>query len=136
MGFIDIKITSEALARSELPQSRSDGAVIVFFGVVRQYEKGKLIAGIDYEAYVAMAESQMRVIAQKAIEKFSVNEVTLYHRIGYVPVGESSLYLRVQAPHRGPAFEACQLVIEQLKAQVPIWKHVISPKSKVRSLES
>jgi molybdopterin synthase catalytic subunit len=29
----------------------------------------------------------------------------------------------VAAPHRGEAFDACRQLIDDLKAQVPLWKH-------------
>ena len=37
-------------------------------------------------------------------------------------VGEKSMVLAVSAPHRGPAFEAVQYFVDELKRVVPIWK--------------
>ena len=47
----------------------------------------------------------------------------LHHRTGIVPVAEPSLFLRVSARHRGPAFDAAQWIVTELKVAVPIWKH-------------
>ncbi|MGZ7081419.1 MAG: molybdenum cofactor biosynthesis protein MoaE, partial [Thermoanaerobaculia bacterium] len=44
-----------------------------------------------------MAEHQLRLIANAAVEKFQLRQVMLYHRIGFVPTGEASLFLRVGA---------------------------------------
>jgi molybdopterin synthase catalytic subunit len=123
MSRIDIKVTLEKLSRPELSGSPEDGAVVDFFGVVRGTEQGSPIAGIDYEAFTEMAKSEMRKIGQAASGKFSIDVVILHHRIGFVPAGEVSLFLRVEAAHRGPAFQASQWIVEQLKEQVPIWKH-------------
>jgi len=98
------------------------GAVVDFWGVVRQLEDGREIEGIDYEAYQAMAEHQMRLIADAASERFQLKQVRLHHRTGFVPAGEPSLFLRVSAGHRGVAFEASKWIVDELKKKVPIWK--------------
>jgi molybdopterin synthase catalytic subunit len=48
--------------------------------------------------------------------------VTFIHRLGWVPVQETSLFLRVLAAHRGPALRFCAEAIDRMKADVPIWK--------------
>lgn len=100
----------------------SAGAVVDFRGVVRKLEETREIEGIDYEAHPAMAEHQMRLIANAAVEKFGLNEVLLHHRIGFVSAGEASLLLRVRARHRAAAFEASRWIVDELKQRVPIWK--------------
>src|SRR5438477_5432890 len=109
---------------------RAAGAIVDFFGVVRELEDGHEIEGIDYEAHRAMAEHQMKLIADAATEKFQLKRVLLHHRIGFVRAGEASLFLRVSAPHRGTAFEASKWVVDELKKKVPIWKR---PKFKVEN---
>jgi len=98
------------------------GAVVDFWGIVRRLEDGHEIEGIDYEAHKAMAEHQMKVIADAAAETFRLNQVLLHHRIGFVPAGEASLFLRVRAQHRAAAFEASKWIVDELKKKVPIWK--------------
>jgi molybdopterin synthase catalytic subunit len=98
------------------------GAVVDFWGVVRELEDGRKIEGIDYEAHQTMAEHQMKLIADAAAETFRLNQVLLHHRIGFVRAGEASLFLRVSAQHRGEAFEASQRIVDELKKKVPIWK--------------
>lgn len=98
------------------------GAVVDFWGVVRKLEDNREIEGIDYEAHEAMAKHQMKLIADAAIEKFGLRRVVLHHRIGFVPAGEPSLFLRVTAPHRGAAFDASTWIVDELKKKVPIWK--------------
>jgi molybdopterin synthase catalytic subunit len=98
------------------------GAVVDFWGVVRQLENGCEIDGIDYEAHAAMAEHQLRIVADAAAKKFQLRKVLLYHRVGFVRAGEASLYLQVTAPHRAAAFEASKWMVDELKKKVPIWK--------------
>src|SRR5207253_178047 len=98
------------------------GAVVDFWGVVRELEDAREIEGIDYEAHRAMAEHQMKLIADAATEKFQLKRVLLHHRVGFVRAGEASLFLRVCAQHRAPAFEGSKWIVDELKKKVPIWK--------------
>jgi molybdopterin synthase catalytic subunit len=86
-------------------------------------ENGQPIDGIEYQAFVEMAEIELKRIAENARKDFMLGLVLVHHRIGFVPAGEPSLFVRVAAPHRDAAFAGCQHIIEQLKARVPIWKH-------------
>ena len=100
----------------------SAGAIVDFWGVVREAEDGRAIEGIDYEAHNAMAEHQMKLIADAAMTKFQLKRVVLHHRAGFVRAGEPSLFLRVSARHRGVAFDASKWIVDELKKKVPIWK--------------
>ena len=100
------------------------GAIVEFFGNVRPLENAEQIDGIEYEAHREMAEHQLRKIAQEAAERFDLLMIKLHHCLGFVAVGETSLFLRVAAAHRGAAFEASRWTIDELKKRVPIWKSV------------
>ena len=76
------------------------GAVVDSWGVVRPNENGRDIEGIDYEAHREMAEHQLKRIADQAADRFGLNLVIIHHRIGFIAVGEASLFLRVASPHR------------------------------------
>jgi len=98
------------------------GAVVVFWGVVRELEDGRKIEGIDYDAHQAMAEHQLQLVAEAATEKFQLNKVMIHHRVGFVRAGEPSLFLQVWAQHRAAAFESSKWIVDELKKKVPIWK--------------
>jgi molybdopterin synthase catalytic subunit len=98
------------------------GATVDFWGVVRRVEDGREIEGIEYESHRDMAEHQLRQIAKQAAEKFRLQVVIIHHRIGFIVVGEPSLFLRVASPHREEAFRASQWIVTELKKKVPIWK--------------
>ncbi|CAN5752524.1 molybdenum cofactor biosynthesis protein MoaE [soil metagenome] len=99
------------------------GALVDFYGIVRLTEGESEIAGIEYEAHHAMAEHQLRSIAEEAGQKFELQQIMIQHRIGYVPVGVASLLVRVGSRHRAAAFAAGQWVVDELKRRAPIWKH-------------
>jgi molybdopterin synthase catalytic subunit len=98
------------------------GAVIDFWGIVRPIEDGREIDGIDYDAHREMAEHQLKRIAEQAAERFGLKFVIVHHRIGFIAVGEASLFLRVASSHRSEGFRASQWIVDELKEKVPIWK--------------
>jgi molybdopterin synthase catalytic subunit len=118
-------LTRDAIAAEALiaaAKRGSDGAVVVFDGIVRDHTRGRQTLHLDYEAYEAMAEKQMAELAAEAVERFGVRGVTLVHRLGRLEIGETSVLIVVASAHRGAAFEACRWVIDTLKKTVPIWK--------------
>ena len=98
------------------------GAEVEFRGIVRETEHGNTIAGLAYEAHVPMAERHLRRILDQLSKEWPCQAVCFIHRLGWVPVGESSLYIRVRASHREPAFRFCMALIDLLKVDVPVWK--------------
>jgi molybdopterin synthase catalytic subunit len=99
-----------------------DGAVVIFDGIVRNNTRGRETLFLDYEAYETMALTQMRALAEEAVERFRVRDVALVHRLGRIEIGETSVLIVVASAHRGPAFDACRWLIDTLKKTVPIWK--------------
>ena len=106
------------------PRNHNDGAgaTVDFWGAVRRFEDGREIEGIDYEARCEMAEHQLKRVAERAVKKFRLQLVFIHHRIGFIGVGEPSLFLRVTSSHREEAFRASQWIVTELKKKVPIWK--------------
>jgi molybdopterin synthase catalytic subunit/molybdopterin converting factor small subunit len=100
----------------------SDGAVVVFDGIVRDNTRGRSTLHLDYEAYEEMAERQIAELATQALERFGVRGVTLVHRLGRLQIGETSVLIVVASAHRAAAFDACRWLIDTLKKTVPIWK--------------
>jgi molybdopterin synthase catalytic subunit len=100
----------------------SDGAVVVFDGIVRNNTRGRQTLYLDYEAYEEMALKRMNELAAQARERFSVRHVTIVHRLGRLVVSETSVLIIVASAHRGHAFDASRWLIDTLKKTVPIWK--------------
>jgi molybdopterin synthase catalytic subunit/molybdopterin converting factor small subunit len=100
----------------------ADGAVCVFDGIVRDNTRGRKTLHLDYEAYEEMALRQLHLLRAEAIEHHGAREVAIFHRLGRLQVGETSVLIVVASAHRGAAFEACRRVIDTLKKTVPIWK--------------
>ena len=122
---LGILITTTPLQARPNDWSGRAGATLDFWGVVRAREEGREISGIEYEAHQAMAEHQMKTIAEAARAEFGLEEVFLEHRIGFVAAGEASLFLRVASAHRAVAYQGSAWIVAELKQKVPIWKRPV-----------
>lgn len=122
---IHVEITRDALAaRGVTSADGANGAIVEFAGLVRGEEEGAAIGGLDYEAYEAMARSEMERIVRDLGAVFPCRSVAVAHRLGYVPVGEASILVRIEAQHRAEAFGMLAAFMDRLKCDVPIWKKV------------
>lgn len=100
------------------------GGRVIFSGNVRPEEKGESIEGLHYAQYPEMALRQMNCLVAEIRAKWAIERLAIVHRVGYVPVGESSVLIGVGSAHRREAFEAAQFAIARLKEIVPIWKGI------------
>lgn len=102
----------------------SSGAVVMFSGTARDHSEGREgVETLAYEAYEEAVLPALEEVVHEMRKKWgAVRRVALIHRVGNVPVGESSVLVVVSAPHRPEAFEAARFGIDALKATAPIWK--------------
>lgn len=102
------------------------GASALFVGTVRETNEGRPVTGIDYTAYVAMAERELARIAAEGAERFRTAEgaprVVAEHRLGALAIGEASVAVAAGHARRAPAMDAVRYVVEELKRRVPVWK--------------
>lgn len=56
-----------------------------------------------------------------------MTDVIFIHRLGWVPVGEAAIFIRVLSSHRGEALEFFAAAVNRLKQDVPIWKRTRRP---------
>jgi molybdopterin synthase catalytic subunit len=120
-----VRLQEAAIEIGELLEeaaSHEDGAVVLFLGTVRGQTEGRRVLGLIYEAYVPMAEAEMRRIEGETLSRFGVSRVGIVHRTGRLGVGEVSVAIVVAAPHRDRAFEACRYAMDEVKRTVPLWK--------------
>ncbi|GHG55810.1 molybdopterin biosynthesis protein MoeE [Streptomyces glebosus] len=98
------------------------GGTALFVGTVRSHDNGADVDGLGYSAHPT-AEAEMRRIAEKVTADFPVRALAAVHRVGDLRIGDLAVVVAVSCPHRGEAFEACRKLIDDLKHEVPIWKH-------------
>jgi molybdopterin synthase catalytic subunit len=121
----EIRIAREpidaAAIKSRL-QRPSDGALVIFDGVVRDNSRGRRTLYLDYEAYESMALQQMQSLAAEARQRFLIRAASIVHRLGKLQIGDTSVLIAVASAHRAAAFDACHWIVDTLKKTVPIWK--------------
>jgi molybdopterin converting factor subunit 1 len=112
-------ITSQPISLDALVERVRDpraGAIVTFQGVTREVER------LDYEAYEEMAAQRIAGIVDEVAARHHVCRAAAEHRVGRVPLSESSVGVAVSAPHRGAAFAAAREIIDRIKSEAPIWK--------------
>jgi molybdopterin synthase catalytic subunit len=98
------------------------GACATFEGWVRDHHDGRSVLGLHYEAYAALAEAEGENILAEAVHRFAIIDAVCVHRTGDLAIGDLAVWVGASAAHRGPAFDACRWIIDEVKARVPIWK--------------
>lgn len=98
------------------------GATVTLDGYAREWTKGKRTLYLVYEAYDAMALTEMQRLGAESHKQFEIAHLGIVHRTGRLEIGETSVVIAASAPHRKAAFEACEWAIKELKRTVPIWK--------------
>ncbi len=89
---------------------------------MRNHNEGQAVDSLEYEAFAELAEREGELVLAEAREKFDLLAAEAVHRVGHLQIGEMAVWVGVAAAHRGPAFDACRYIIDELKARVPIWK--------------
>jgi molybdopterin synthase catalytic subunit len=102
--------------------SSGQGALVDFFGIVRDHARGRKVVGLEYHAYKPMAEKKLRQIGDEISEKWGIDAVAIVHRVGKLEIGDTAVVISVASPHRAEAFAACKYAIDRIKQIVPIWK--------------
>jgi molybdopterin synthase catalytic subunit len=119
------RISSEPLDVTECIRAVTHpgaGGIDVFIGAVRDHSNGADVTVLEYEAYASMAEKELTRIGSEVARAFPGVRASALHRIGRLEVGDVAVVCAASAPHRDEAFRACRMLIDELKARVPIWK--------------
>ena len=111
----------EVLAAVEAPGA---GGLVSFTGTVRDSDGGRPVTELEYVAHPD-AEQALRRVAQRVADDLPVLGLAAVHRTGLLAVGEVAVVVAASAAHRGEAFEAARRLIDDLKAEVPVWKRQV-----------
>ncbi|MEU1482202.1 molybdenum cofactor biosynthesis protein MoaE [Streptomyces sp. NPDC005752] len=98
------------------------GGMALFVGTVRNHDGGQDVGALGYSCHPT-AGDELRRVAEKVVAEFPVRALAAVHRVGELGVGDLAVVVAVSCAHRGEAFEACRKLIDDLKHEVPIWKH-------------
>jgi molybdopterin synthase catalytic subunit len=103
---------------------RGAGGTALFVGTVRDEDHARAVTRLSYSAHPSV-EQELRRVMEKVAADYPVRALAALHRVGDLEIGDLAVVVAAACPHRGEAFEACRTLIDDLKAEVPIWKHQV-----------
>ncbi|GAA3980447.1 molybdenum cofactor biosynthesis protein MoaE [Thermobifida alba] len=101
------------------------GGTAFFVGTVRDHDRGRGVTALSYSAHPT-AGQRMREVMEKVVAdagEGALHRVAALHRVGDLAVGDLAVVVAAAASHREEAFAACRRLVDDIKAEVPIWKH-------------
>jgi molybdopterin synthase catalytic subunit len=122
-----IGVREEPLSVDEVFAAVTDpeaGGIALFVGTVRAQDGGRGVAGLGYSAHPSVLDD-LRAVAEEVVAAHPVRALAAVHRVGDLAVGDLAVVVGVSCPHRGDAFAAARMLIDELKSRVPIWKHQV-----------
>ena len=118
-------VRETALSVDEVMAAVADpvaGGIVVFVGTVRDEDAGREVEALGYSAHPTV-DVALREVAEHVAATHPVTALAAVHRVGDLAVGDLAVVVAASCPHRAEAFAACQALIDELKASVPIWKN-------------
>lgn len=100
------------------------GCVATFLGLVRDHDHGRSVTALEYAAHPS-ADHRLATLAEEIAQAPGLVAIAVQHATGNLSVGDVAVVAAVAAEHRAQAFEACHLLVDRLKTEVPIWKHQV-----------
>lgn len=120
-----LDVRAEPLSVDEVLAAVADpgaGGTCSFVGSVRQVDEGRQVTSLEYEAHPSVGDV-LRAVAEKVVADVPVRALAAVHRVGHLEIGDVAVVVAAAAEHRNEAFVACRQMIDDLKREVPIWKH-------------
>lgn len=119
-GAISPAFVGESIAKHS--SKTNIGGHSIFLGQVRKDEvEGQMVSAIEYTAYEELALTKMHEIREEIFAKYPLTCMHIYHSLGTVQAGEICLFVFTSSVRRKPAINACEEVVERIKAELPIW---------------
>ncbi|MCV7258426.1 molybdenum cofactor biosynthesis protein MoaE [Mycobacterium shimoidei] len=107
----------------ELVGHQAAGAIVGFVGMIRDHDGQRPVLRLEYSAHPSAERVMAEVLAEVAEQSHGVRAIAASHRIGVLQIGEAALVAAVAADHRREAFDTCALLVDTIKARLPVWKH-------------
>lgn len=102
------------------------GATSMFIGHIRDHDPqaAGTVVGLDYTSHPSAPDRLVEIITAALADADPDGEcaVAVAHRTGHLDVGDTAFVVAVSAPHRRLTFDVCELIVENVKHDLPIWK--------------
>lgn len=120
-----VALREQALDVDEVLDALGDqaaGGLNMFVGRVRDHDGGRGVTGLEYAAHPS-AEQRLVEVCDSVAAEHDVIALAAVHRVGSLAIGDAAVIVGAAAAHRDTAYAASRVLIDRLKAEVPIWKH-------------
>jgi len=118
-GAISPVFIADSIAKHS---SKNIGAHSIFLGQVRADDiDSKIVAAIDYTTYEDLALQKMHDLREAIFAKYDLTCMHVHHSLGEVKAGEICLFVFTSSKHRKIAIDACEEIVELIKAELPVW---------------
>ena len=121
------EFSQEEEIRALRASSNGIGGIVTFLGCARDFSEGREVSQISFDAYERMLLPELHKLRDEAMARFKLIDARIVHRLGTLQAGEQIVLIAAAAAHRGPAFDACRWLIDELKERLPIWKKETTP---------
>jgi len=98
------------------------GGIALFVGTVRAIDDEQAVEQLSYSSHPT-AVAKLTEVATRIADECEIVALAAVHRVGDLAVGDLAVVVAASAAHRAEAFEAGRRLIDELKSEVPIWKH-------------
>lgn len=102
--------------------SESDGAIVSFTGLVREFSENGNLESMSLEHYPEMTEKALDEISKEARKHWPLGAITIIHRVGTLKPDAQIVFVGVSSRHRKSAYEASMFIMDILKTKAPFWK--------------
>lgn len=114
----DLERESAAL----IAASGDAGALVLFQGMVREFDQTTPLAKMELEHFPEVTEREIIRIIEIAQSHWNIAGCRVIHRVGELLSDDPIVLLIVTAKHRLDAFLAAEFIMDYLKTEAPFWK--------------
>jgi molybdopterin synthase catalytic subunit len=118
--IVNQPISPEAVIN--LVRTHDSGCVATYVGLIRNNSRGHSVSSVEYSDPYGTAEDGLKSIIKEAMQRFPVNAMAIYHRIGILNVNDCNLVVAVGAGHRGEGLASVAFAVDEFKSRLPTHK--------------
>ena len=120
----DIRLLNTPLAPNPVLDALAEatpdaGGLASFVGKVRATDG---VEALELSHYEPLTLPGMQSLAQQALERFALDGVLAWHRVGTMQPGDGIVLVAAAARHRRAAFDAVDFLMDHLKSAAWFWK--------------
>ena len=81
-------------------KAESSGCVVAYIGLIHEYSQGKPVLSLEFKDPKGTAESKLQEVTAEVREKWQLDNIAIWHRLGELKVGDINLVIAVASAHR------------------------------------